>query len=66
MFKWGSNREISWYANTEYKNEMSYYTENNSIDLLINTEENFKRIFNDIKNITIRLEVSSLIMKWML
>lgn len=45
------------------KNAMSYYTENNTIDLLINAEEKFTRMFEDIKNATKRIDILYFIFK---
>ncbi|MGH4051597.1 MAG: cardiolipin synthase [Clostridium sp.] len=39
------------------KNTMCYFTQNNDVELLINAQENFSRIFEDIKNATKSIEV---------
>ena len=45
------------------KNAMSYFTQNNNVELLINAEQNFSRIFEDIKNSTKSIEVLYYIFK---
>ncbi|MBU3181669.1 cardiolipin synthase [Clostridium psychrophilum] len=39
------------------KNAMSYFTQNNNVELLISAQENFSHIFEDIKNATKSVEV---------
>lgn len=39
------------------KNAMSYFTQNNNVELLISAEQNFSRMFEDIKNATKSIEV---------
>lgn len=39
------------------KNAMSYFTQNNDVELLINAQENFSRIFEDINSATKSIEV---------
>ena len=45
------------------KNAMSYFTQNNNVELLISAQENFSRIFEDIKNATKSIEVLYYIFK---
>ncbi len=45
------------------KNAMCYFTQNNNVELLINAQENFSRIFEDIKNATKSIEVMYYIFK---
>lgn len=45
------------------KNAMSYYTQDNDVELLINAEDNFSRMFDDIKNATKRVDVLYFIFK---
>ena len=45
------------------KNAMSYFTQNNNVELLISAEQNFSRIFEDIKNATKSIEVLYYIFK---
>ena len=45
------------------KNAMSYFTQNNNVELLISAEQNFSRIFEDIRNATKTIEVLYYIFK---
>ena len=45
------------------KNAMSYFTQNNNVELLISAEQNYSRIFEDIKNATKTIEVLYYIFK---
>lgn len=45
------------------KNAMSYFTQNNDVELLISAQQNFSRIFEDIKNATKTVEVLYYIFK---
>jgi cardiolipin synthase len=45
------------------KNAMSYFTQNNNVELLTSAQENFSRIFEDIKNATKSVEVLYYIFK---
>jgi len=45
------------------KNAMSYFTQNNNVELLISAEQNFSRMFEDIKNSTKSIEVLYYIFK---
>ena len=45
------------------KNAMSYFTQNNNVELLISAKVNFTRIFEDIKNATKSVEVLYYIFK---
>jgi len=45
------------------KNAMSYFTQNNEVELLTSAEQNFSHIFADIKNATRNIEVLYYIFK---
>ena len=45
------------------KNAMSYFTQNNNVELLISAQQNYSRIFEDIKNATKSIEVLYYIFK---
>ncbi len=45
------------------KNAISYYTENNNVELLINGEEKFPRLFEDIENATTSIDILYFIIK---
>ncbi|MDP4177852.1 MAG: cardiolipin synthase [Bacillota bacterium] len=45
------------------KNAMSYYTENNTVELLTSAEEKFSRMFEDIKKATKKIDVLYFIFK---
>ena len=45
------------------KNAMSYFTQNNNVELLISAQQNFSRIFEDIKNATKSIDVLYYIFK---
>ncbi|MCB2296126.1 cardiolipin synthase, partial [Clostridium algoriphilum] len=45
------------------QNAMCYFTQNNDVELLLNAQENFSRIFEDIKNATKSIEVMYYIFK---